>query len=121
MRLSLARPSASTNDGRVLYSAAGDFSDTVLLAYFSPSGTPDVPNNILAEDTWYAISLSVDPSDVGGSFTDTAKLRFANDGSGAFGDKVTFDDIVITGIVPEPGSLALLALGGLMIARRRRG
>ena len=34
----------------------------------------------------------------------------------------TMDDVVLTGsVVPEPGSLALLALGGLMIARRRRG
>lgn len=30
-----------------------------------------------------------------------------------------FEDV--TGVVPEPGSLALLGLGGLLIARRRRG
>ena len=38
------------------------------------------------------------------------------------GSRVGFAEAVIEGgVVPEPGSLALLGLGGLMIARRRRG
>lgn len=35
-----------------------------------------------------------------------------------------YDDVLLTGdtaLVPEPGSLALLGLGGLLIVRRRRG
>jgi len=31
------------------------------------------------------------------------------------------DNVIVTANVPEPGSLALLGLGGLLIARRRRG
>jgi len=34
-------------------------------------------------------------------------------------DLVVFDTQVIT-IVPEPGSVALLALGGLLLRRRKR-
>jgi hypothetical protein len=36
------------------------------------------------------------------------------------GQMVGIDDVLVTGEVPEPGSLALLGLGGLLIARRRR-
>ena len=38
------------------------------------------------------------------------------------GNHAAIDNLVINGtVVPEPGSLALLGLGGMMIARRRRG
>ncbi|MFI4862320.1 MAG: PEP-CTERM sorting domain-containing protein [Phycisphaerales bacterium JB063] len=39
----------------------------------------------------------------------------------AGGDRVGLAEIVFTDTVPEPGSLALLALGGLAVLRRRRG
>jgi len=38
-------------------------------------------------------------------------------GGGAY---ATYDGVTLN-VVPEPGSMALLALGGLMVARRRRG
>lgn len=53
------------------------------------------------------------------------RITFAKfgDSNGAIWDELrvgdTFTDV--TGAVPEPGSLALLSLGGLLIARRRRG
>ena len=45
------------------------------------------------------IELTPDPGDSGGAFV---------------------DNVTVTGIIPEPSSLALLGLGGLFIARRRR-
>lgn len=49
------------------------------------------------------------------SDTDFESLFFTGPASAS----ATFDDLTLTQI-PEPGSLALLGLGGLMIARRRR-
>jgi len=44
-----------------------------------------------------------------------------NDGTIASGGTFRIDDFTVNGnLVPEPGSLALLGLGGLLIARRRR-
>lgn len=39
----------------------------------------------------------------------------------ADGIQSEFDNVQLSKVVPEPGSLALLGLGGLLIARRRRG
>ncbi|MEM9416124.1 MAG: PEP-CTERM sorting domain-containing protein [Planctomycetota bacterium] len=40
---------------------------------------------------------------------------------GGVGNDTYADNIVATSVVPEPGSLALLGLGGLAMLRRRRG
>jgi len=73
--------------------------------------------------------------------TDSASLALAGTFSGLNNTSVTFtlsnaaggnnntntwgtwiDNVTLTGeVVPEPGSLALMGLGGLLIARRRRG
>ena len=47
------------------------------------------------------------------------KLRFTPN-NGVLGADLTISDFR-TGVVPEPSSLALLGLGGLLLARRRRG
>lgn len=63
----------------------------------------------------------------GGGITDltlasgeSATIRYSVDGSGTAW--VRADNFAISGsLVPEPGSLALLGLGGLCVLRRRRG
>jgi len=53
----------------------------------------------------------------GGQTLDAFGLRQSDSSNN---ESVTVDNLVIEN-VPEPGSLALLGLGGLLIARRRRG
>ncbi|MEM9416225.1 MAG: PEP-CTERM sorting domain-containing protein [Planctomycetota bacterium] len=55
---------------------------------------------------------------------DVITLTFTgdDDSGGGSRDEFALDDIEVSGVLtPEPGSLALLGLSGLMVARRRRG
>lgn len=65
--------------------------------------------------------VTVDPgSALDGVTTAAIRLTFSNDGvSTNTGDAVRFDNIQINA-VPEPASMALLALGGLVLVSRRR-
>ena len=64
-----------------------------------------VPSTITDSGTWPGV----------GDLGDIQYVGFST--SSASG---TIDDFALT-IIPEPGSLALMSLGGLLIARRRRG
>ena len=58
----------------------------------------------------------------GGAFADGVLFRIRGKADSGPTISVYFDNLVIEGegVIPEPGSLALLGLGGLLIARRRR-
>jgi hypothetical protein len=57
---------------------------------------------------------------VGGIVTVDGTGQIVVTQSGASDDWVIIDGVALRQVVPEPGSLALLGLGGLLIARRRR-
>lgn len=112
----------NNNEGRIIYSSLGDFSDAVEIRTYVVTGSTrvngsDLSQTAVAENTWNQASFSVTSSNV--TFSDTAKIRFAQDGSGSISSGFYMDDIVISAI-PEPCSMSLLALGGLAILRRRR-
>ncbi len=72
--------------------------------------------------TWWHLTIDVNGATHtdGGSFdvTNVSRIRFyGTDWSGQGTDFVDFKNLLIT---PEPAALVLLALGGVMVARRRR-
>lgn len=61
-----------------------------------------------------SVTIDISSVDVG----DSLYLEITPDADGS--NMAGIDDIVVTGIIPEPNSLALLGLGGLCALRRRR-
>lgn len=77
--------------------------------------TVTVSTNQLGDNPWNTATFSLD---LGGTGYDNVAVLIATEGSN---DSHIYFDNLSVGPVPEPGSLALMGLGGLLIARRRRG
>jgi hypothetical protein len=88
---------------------------SIVYATQAPWSNPQYP-------TWTTVTVNVNTTAYteGGTFdvTDVSRLRwYGTDWSGTGDDFVDFKNLVIT---PEPTALVLLALGGVLVARRRR-
>ncbi len=88
---------------------------SIVYATQAPWSNPPYP-------TWTTVTVNVNTTAYtdGGTFdvTNVSRLRwYGTDWSGTGDDFVDFKNLVIT---PEPTALVLLALGGVLVARRRR-
>lgn len=102
--------------GHIEWGVNGSTVDTLRL--YAPDADLDLTGHLISTATYDATQADYD--------TLTTTTRNNNLGSSSLGhsevDEIRFGEFYsdVTP-VPEPGSLALLSLGGLMIARRRRG
>ncbi len=72
------------------------------------------------DGTFQMISRTYDATALAGSIGASTSIILGVEDANDFGNRVIFDDVTIDGIIPEPSSAILAALGGLALMRRRR-
>jgi len=86
------------------------------------NGTPLTPTSAVSpgvvNGTYQEYTRTYDAGTMAAVSGQDLTIQFGLGPTGSTGGQVRFDDV---SAIPEPTSLALLGLGGLLIARRRRG
>jgi hypothetical protein len=118
--LSNGAASGSTTGGTVLASAVNatpfNYSNPFTLTYSGIFSGNDLIIN--AQATQGSNVVSIPPYTLV-NFTNTFGNYFGYGGRASFNGTLRFDEIAVN-IIPEPGSLALLAAGGLLMLPRRK-
>ena len=104
---------AGAGAGLVSLTTGGTFTLQAGTSYWFVLDGPAVSNSLL----WHSLSPNAAPTAAAGITYDG--YRFSADGGANWGSSSIFNGVEITA-VPAPGALALIGLGGLAAARRRR-
>lgn len=100
--------------GEISMETVSTFTLQANTSYWFVLDGPTVSNSLL----WNSLSPNVAPTAAAGITYDG--YRFSSNGGTTWGSSGIFNGVTINAVVPAPGAMALLGLGGLAAARRRR-
>lgn len=105
---------AGAQPAEITMQTASTFTLQANTSYWFVLDGPSVTNSLL----WNSLSPNAAPTAAAGMTFDG--YRFSSNGGTTWGASSIFNGMTINAVVPAPGAMALLGLGGLAAARRRR-